>query len=265
MQASELYILQGKGVLHRLHGGAALQVDAEFGVDLPGADELVCVGVDARGDPQGHRSHDSPLFRRRLDQVQLLQVVRHNVPHAVLYGEGKLLDRLVVPLEVDALPGNAGLQGGVQLPAGHHLHVQPLAEDDAVDLFAAKGFAGVDGLAVAAVKPLEGGHIAAAGLAHLVLAHYVEGGAVLLRQLHRVAAADGQMAFFVQIQTGRDHGFHLFLSRSNLRQGRHALGDALLDLLQPRALHRGEGRKGDLALREQLLKVGGLGGGLRLV
>ena len=62
---------------------AVAEVEAELRVVLPGGDELVGVGVDARRDPQpGPTASGSPSACERVEPVELVEAVDHDVANA---------------------------------------------------------------------------------------------------------------------------------------------------------------------------------------
>ena len=114
---------------HRLGGRARGHGEAELGVLLAGADELVGVRLDARGDPHEHRG---PRRRRRRvssrppEPGDLVEGVDDDAARPRLERGGQLVVGLVVAVQDQALGGHAGRQRDVQLAAGRDVEAHAL-------------------------------------------------------------------------------------------------------------------------------------------
>ena len=138
----------------------------------------------------------APGGGQTLKAFQLRQVVDHDLPHAVVEGLRQLRLRLVVAVEVDGLRGEAHALGHGQLPAGHHVHAQPLLLDQAGQRGADVGLGRVGDLGVG-MRAAEGVREGAAAAAEGLLAEDVEGRAELAGHLGHVDSPHLQVATVV--------------------------------------------------------------------
>ena len=80
------------------HGLELIRIKAEFAVEVAGADVLVGMALNARGEAK-HEAYRPPSFRNnRLQAIQVVLVVR-NHHHVVAIGQLKLFDRLVIAMQ----------------------------------------------------------------------------------------------------------------------------------------------------------------------
>ncbi len=121
-------------------GGPRRQSEPELGVLLAGADELVGVDLDPRGDAGQHlRAPTAPAARRPrdrprarvgrppgLDAVDLVEGVDDDAPDPDRQRGGQLLGRLVVAVQDEAVGGHAGGEGHVELAAGGDVEAHAL-------------------------------------------------------------------------------------------------------------------------------------------
>ena len=129
VEAHEAKMGRSKGPAHRLRRVSRGQRKSELAVQHAGCGVRVSVRVDAGRDAEENPRGLAPGGGQTLQAVQLRQVVDHNLPHAVVEGLRQLRLRLVVAVEVDGLRGECHALGYGQLPAGHHVHAQPLFLD----------------------------------------------------------------------------------------------------------------------------------------
>ena len=147
-----------------------------------------------------------------LDGLDLFHIVSHEVANAVVHAVGDVGVSLVVAVEVSAGQVVTGLNGGVHLTGGHHVDAHVLLAHDLIDALEAVGLGGIQGTGVLAEMLLESRGVNAAALADLILVHQVQGGAVLLGQLHGILTGKVQMAVLANGDVIANHGMFL-LSR----------------------------------------------------
>ena len=102
-------------------------------------------------------------------------------------------------MEEDLFRREAHRQGGIELPAGDHVQPHALLLHDPAEGLAVQGFAGIGHQPFAAVVAVDRLPVAGARPADLPLIQQVEGGAELLGQFHRVAAANRQVAMGIHV------------------------------------------------------------------
>ena len=158
------------------------------------------MSVDARLDAEEDVSGFFLAGSQLAEQLQLRQVIHHNVAYLIFQRHHQFFRGLVVAEEENLLHGEIHLSGGIQLPAGDNIQPQALFLDDLADRLAAHGLAGIGHQTVAVVKLLHGFAVTAAAAADLLLIHDIERRPKSAGQLHRVAAADGEMPQLVDIQ-----------------------------------------------------------------
>ena len=180
---------------------AGLDGHAKLGIHLAGADGGVGMGIDAGGDPKQHLLAQIPAGGLRLQGQQLLHPVHHETAHPRVHSEGDILIRLVVPMIIDLLHGEACGLGGVYLPGGDHVQPQALLPHDAAHLAEGGGLAGVQDHGALGKAFRKGVPVKAAVVPDPVLIHEIQGGPVGLRQLQGVLAGEAQVPV-LPIQVG---------------------------------------------------------------
>ena len=162
------------------------------------------VRLDARCDAQLDPRAGQALGVQGVEAVELVEAVDDDQAGARGERGPELLHRLVVAVDDQAVGGDAGRQGDVQLTTGGHVEQQPLLVDEAGDGPAQEGLGRVHDVAVA--EHLD--RLAAAG-ADVVLVVDEQRRAVLRRHLRDVDAGDQQLPLgadggVVGEQPGRD-------------------------------------------------------------
>ncbi len=114
------------GPLEGAKGATAGQGNPELRIGGPGPEELVCVGLHPRIDPDRNRRWSQPLGNEGLDAVHLHPGVDHHPAHCGLEAGSQLVGRLVVAMEHQSLGGDPGRQGDVQLAPGGHVEQHSL-------------------------------------------------------------------------------------------------------------------------------------------
>ena len=181
-----------EGQAHEWFRLTGLDGYAELGIHLPGADSVVGVGIDARGDPKQDLLSRIPAARLRLQGQQLLLPVHHEAAHACVHGEGDVLVRFVVPVIIDPLHGKAGGHGRIDLPGGDHVQPQALLLHDPAHLPEGGGLAGVQDLGPCREAPGKGFRVQAAVVPDPVLVHEIQGRAVGFSQSQGVLVGEVQ-------------------------------------------------------------------------
>ena len=115
---------------HGLGGRARGHREAELGVLLPGAHELVGVRLDARGDPDQDRGA-APAGRRATRAGAPSRAISSKEsttmrPTPRSRAGGQLVGRLVVAVQDQPLGGHAGREGDVELAARRDVEVHAL-------------------------------------------------------------------------------------------------------------------------------------------
>jgi hypothetical protein len=174
--------------------------EAELGVLGARFDVLVGVGLHARGHPHQHPGSRQAALDQLLDAVELDARVGHHPAHAASQGGGQLLLRLVVAVEDDALGGETGRQGHVQLPAGGHVQMEALLFHQAHHGPAQEGLAGV-GHSLAEVGP-----VLPAARPQMVGVVDEERGPEPLGQLAQIASAHRKAPVGAKAGAGREQG-----------------------------------------------------------
>ena len=196
VEAHQLHMGLRQGVqrdllrLPRLNGGA------ELAVHLAGGDGLIGVGIDAGCQPQQHPLPDATSGGLRLDGVDLLPVVRHEIAHLAVHGEGDVGAGLVVAVEIGAPQIVPRLQRRIDLAGGHHVDAHVLLLHDLVHPLEAACFAGVQGAAGGTEVLSERLLIDPALTADAVFIHQIQRRAVLFGKRHRVLSGKIQMPVF---------------------------------------------------------------------
>jgi len=178
----------------RLRRSARGDGEAELGVLLPGAHELVGVCLDARRhpdeDPRPGRGRRGRL-QQAAETGHLVEGVHDDAADAVLEGGGQLARRLVVAVQDEALRGHAGRERHMELATGRDVEVHALLVGQPGHGPAQEGLGGVSD----AVPP--GRHSVPAGTAQVVLVVDEQRGPELLGQFQEVDAADVEVALLV--------------------------------------------------------------------
>ena len=210
VEAHQLHMGLPQGVDGDLLGLAGLDGAAELGVHLAGGDGLVGVGVDAGGEAEQHLLPDAPAGGLGLDGLDLLHIVGHEVSDAVLHAVADVLVGLVVAVEVGLAQVIARLEGGVDLAGGHHVDAHALLLHDLIDALEGVGLAGIQGAGAGAEVLAEGLGVHPAVVPDPLLVHQVEGGAVLLGQLHGVLPGEEQVSAGGDGEVVADHAARPF-------------------------------------------------------
>ena len=134
---------RGHGLV-RLAGG---QGQAELLVLVGGRDVLVAARVDAGLQAHHDGSDDAEVGGDALDLVDLVHRVDEDAVDAGLEGEADLRVRLIVAVQADAVGVHPGAQGQAQLAERGGVDTQALGRDEARDVGAQEGLAGVEGVA----------------------------------------------------------------------------------------------------------------------
>ena len=137
-------VLDGGHGLVRLAGG---QGQAELLVLVGGRDVLVAARVDAGLQAHHDGRDDAEVGGDALDLVDLVHRVDEDAMNASLEGEANLRVRLVVAVQADARGVHAGAQREAQLSERGGVDTQALGRDQARDVGAQEGLAGVEGVA----------------------------------------------------------------------------------------------------------------------
>ena len=167
---------------------AAGQPEAELGVVLTGADELVGVGLDPGGDAQEDLRHRQALGHQGLEPVQLVEGVDDDPADALGQGSTQLVGALVVAVQHQTVGGHARGAGDVVLAAGGDVEVAALVGRQSGHGRAEEGLGRV-------VDPgAEGGDGLPAPRPQVGLVVDEQRGAELAGQVEGVAAADDQLA-----------------------------------------------------------------------
>ena len=178
--------------------GHLRQPEAELGVLLAGLD----VGVGGRANARGDAEHHALPPAQPLEPVDLVERVDHDVADAALDRHAQLGLGLVVPVHVDPLGGDAGLQGQVQLAARGDVAGEALLVHQPVNRRAREGLARVDDLELLGPRP-ERVLVRAGPGAHVVLRVHVGGSTELPGELDQVAAAHLEPAALVEARAQR--------------------------------------------------------------
>ena len=147
VQAAEVQVSR---ILDRGHGLVRLasgQGQAELLVLVGGRDVLVAARVDAGLQAHHDGSDDAEVGGDTLDLVDLVHRVDEDAVDAGLEGEEDLRVRLVVAVQADAVGVHPGAQGEAQLAERGGVDTQALGHDEARDVGAQEGLAGVEGVA----------------------------------------------------------------------------------------------------------------------
>ena len=124
---------------------AVAEVEPELRVVLPGGDELVRVGVDARRDPQQDLGRRSGTRRgERVEAIELVERIDHDVAHAGGDRHPQLGQRLVVAVQGTRSGRDTGGQRDVEFPSGGDVEQQPLVVREPGHRRAQEGFRRVD-------------------------------------------------------------------------------------------------------------------------
>ena len=150
------------------------------------------------------RGRGQALGVQRIEAIELVEAVDDDAADPGPERRPQLLHRLVVAVEHQAIGGDAGGEGDVELPTGGHVEEQPLLVDEAGDGAAQEGLGRVDHVPVA--EDLD--RLAAAG-PDLVLVVDEQRRAVLRRELRDADPPDQQLPVgadgsVVGEQPGRD-------------------------------------------------------------
>ena len=149
MQAPEVQV---RRILDRGHGLVRLaggQGQAELLVLVGGRDVLVAACVDAGLQAHHDGRDDAEVSGDALDLMDLVHRVDEDAVDAGLEGEADLRVRLVVAVEADAVGVHASAQGQAQFSERGGVDTQALGSDEARDVGAQEGLAGVEGVAAA--------------------------------------------------------------------------------------------------------------------
>ena len=164
--------------------GAALDREAELGVELAGRDVVVRVGLD----PGRQAEHDRRACTLRHDlakQLELVLAVDDDRRAAAERGP-QVVDALVVAEEMDAVARIAGPQRQVELARGHDVQAETLVRDDPEEARRRERLCRVQDLA----RRPHRGDVLACALPHRLLVVDVEGRAVAARELDDITTAD---------------------------------------------------------------------------
>ena len=134
---------RGHGLV-RLAGG---QGQAELLVLVGGGDVLVAARVDAGLQAHHDGRDDAEVSGDALDLVDLVHRVDEDAVDAGLEGEADLRVRLVVAVQADTVGVHPGAQGQTQLSERGGVDTQALGRDEARDVGAQEGLAGIEGVA----------------------------------------------------------------------------------------------------------------------
>ena len=137
-------VLDGGHGLVRLAGG---QGQAELLVLVGGRDVLVAARVDAGLQTHHDGRDDAEVGGDTRDLVDLVHRIDEDAMDAGLEGEADLRVRLVVAVQADARGVHASAQREAQLSERGGVDPQALGRDQARDVGAQEGLAGVEGVA----------------------------------------------------------------------------------------------------------------------
>ncbi|MCY1237961.1 hypothetical protein D9M72_506770 [compost metagenome] len=203
----------GHGLLRRGQAGLVRGVfchgETEFLVLMRGGNELVGVGVHARGQPQ----HDPGRFaagrRDRGDALQLGKAVHHDPAQLHVQGTVDLGVGFIVPVEGDVCSRDARAGGDGEFPAGGGVQAQPFLLHPADNRGAQERLPGV----VDVHSPADVGERVVEGIAEgarpgpeVVLAHHEQRRAELVLELADRNAVNGELAGVVPGDAGGPHG-----------------------------------------------------------
>ena len=205
VEAPEVDGRKPQGIAHHLLGLASLDGGAEFAVHLAGGYGLVGVGVDARRQAQEDFLADALLGGNAGDGVQLLPVVHHEVPNAIVHGEGNVPVGLVIGVKVRPLQGKAGFFRCVYFAGGDHVDTHALLPGNLIHALEAAGLAGIEGRGRSAEVLGKGAQVHAHILPNAHLIEEIEGCTVFLRQGHGVMAAEEEMAVGADGKVAAEH------------------------------------------------------------
>ena len=99
----------------RQHLLQLIGIKAELAIEMPGADVLVRVALNARGEAQHQRHRFGAALGQLLQQGDVVPVVHHH-RHTVLHSQGQFLAGFVVAMQHDPLGRHAAFQCRQQLP-----------------------------------------------------------------------------------------------------------------------------------------------------
>ena len=144
--------VQVRRVLDRGHGLVRLagrQGQAELLVLVGGRNVFVAACVDTGLEAHHDGRDDAEVSGDALDLVDLIHRVDEDAMNASLESEANLRVRLVVAVQADARGVHAGAQGQAQLAERGGVYIQALGRDQARDVGAQEGLAGVEGVSAA--------------------------------------------------------------------------------------------------------------------
>ena len=149
MQAPEVQVRRVLDRSHGLVGLAGGQGQAELLVLVGGRNVLVAARVDAGLQAHHNGRDDAEVSGDALNLVDLVHRVDEDAVDAGLEGEADLRVRLVVAVQADAVGVHPGAQSQAQLAERGGINTQALGRDEARDVGAQEGLAGVEGVAAA--------------------------------------------------------------------------------------------------------------------
>ena len=149
MQAPEVQVRRVLDRSHGLVGLAGGQGQAELLVLVGGRNVLVAARVDAGLQAHHNGRDDAEVSGDALNLVDLVHRVDEDAVDAGLEGEADLRVRLVVAVQADAVGVHPGAQSQAQLAERGGIDTQALGRDEARDVGAQEGLAGVEGVAAA--------------------------------------------------------------------------------------------------------------------
>ena len=184
------------------HGLQLVGIEAEFAVQMTGADVLVGMAFDPRGETQ-HQAHGAGVGRGDgAEQFKIEPVVNHH-GDAVAQGQLQFLPGLVVAMQHDAIGGHAPLQGCQQFAGGDRIQPQSLGGHQGRDRQGAVGFGGIESQGGTGIGFFKGLAIGPAGSPQGGFIQHVERRAVVPGQVAQQASAHQQPLLGIQAGTDR--------------------------------------------------------------
>jgi len=145
------------------------------------------------------------IDQQPLQALDLVEVVDHDQPDAVLQGHAQLILGLGVAVQHDPLGREPRVQGQVQLAAGGHVAPQALPREQLEDRRAGERLGGEHHMEGIVPRVAPGLRERAGTSTQVVLRNHVRRGSELAGQLDRVAAAHLQPAALVQPAAEGEH------------------------------------------------------------